>query len=65
MYKVDVIIVTDLVSIVVPVYNEERHLKSCLDSLLNQSYENLEIELNTSVRNIENPKLKAREMIIK
>ena len=43
MYKVDVIIVTDLVSIVVPVYNEERHLKSCLDSLLNQSYENLEI----------------------
>ena len=34
---------TDLVSIVVPVYNEERHLKSCLDSLLNQSYENLEI----------------------
>lgn len=32
---------------------------------VSQSYENLEIELNTSVRNIENPKLKAREKIIK
>ena len=33
----------DLVSIIVPVYNEGKHLTHCLNSLLNQSYENLEI----------------------
>jgi glycosyltransferase involved in cell wall biosynthesis len=33
----------DLISLIVPVYNEEKHLELCLDSLLNQSYENLEI----------------------
>lgn len=32
-----------LVSVVVPVYNEERFLQESLDSLLNQSYPNLEI----------------------
>lgn len=33
------------VSVVVPVYNVEKYLKRCVDSLLNQSYENLEIIL--------------------
>lgn len=33
----------DLVSVVVPIYNVERYLAKCLDSLLNQRYENLEI----------------------
>lgn len=32
-------------SIVVPVYNVERYLKYCLDSIINQTYKNLEIIL--------------------
>ncbi len=34
-----------LISVIVPVYNKERHLKRCLDSLVRQTYENLEIIL--------------------
>lgn len=31
------------VTIIVPVYNVEKYLRKCLDSLINQTYENLEI----------------------
>lgn len=35
----------ELVSIVVPVYGVEQYLKKCVDSILNQTYQNLEIIL--------------------
>ena len=35
----------DLISIVVPVYNVEDYLEKCIQSILNQSYKNLEIIL--------------------
>lgn len=34
-----------VVSVVVPIYNVEQYLERCLDSLLNQSYQNFEIVL--------------------
>lgn len=34
-----------MVSIIVPVYNVENYIKSCINSLLNQSYHNIEILL--------------------
>ena len=34
-----------LVSIIVPVYNAEKYLGECIDSIINQSYKNLEIIL--------------------
>lgn len=33
------------VSIIVPVYNSEQYLRSCIESIINQSYKNLEIIL--------------------
>lgn len=33
----------DLVSVIVPVYNVENYIEKCLDSIINQTYENLEI----------------------
>jgi len=35
----------DSISIIVPVYNVEKYLEKCIDSILNQSYQNLEIIL--------------------
>lgn len=34
-----------LISVIIPVYNVERYLKRCLDSVTNQTYKNLEIIL--------------------
>jgi glycosyltransferase involved in cell wall biosynthesis len=35
----------DLISIIIPVYNVEKYLENCLNSVINQSYANLEIIL--------------------
>lgn len=37
--------VINLISVIVPVYNVENYLQSCIKSLLNQSYKKLEIVL--------------------
>ena len=34
-----------LISIIVPVYNAEKYLNKCIESLINQTYKNLEILL--------------------
>ena len=33
----------DKVSIIIPVHNSEKHLKECIESVINQTYKNLEI----------------------
>lgn len=33
----------ELVSIVIPVYNKEKHIKKCIDSVINQTYKNIEL----------------------
>ena len=35
----------DLISVIVPIYNMEKHLDRCLKSILGQTYRNLEILL--------------------
>ena len=34
---------TEKITVIVPVYNVENYLNKCLDSLINQTYKNLEI----------------------
>ena len=35
----------NLISIIVPIYNAETYLGQCIESLINQTYENIEIIL--------------------
>ena len=35
----------DLISIIVPIYKVEQYLEKCIDSILNQTYENIEVIL--------------------
>lgn len=36
---------SELISVIIPVYNAENYLHQCIDSLLNQSYQNIELVL--------------------
>ena len=33
----------ELVSVIIPVYNSEKYLEECLESIVNQTYPNIEI----------------------
>ena len=35
----------DLISIIIPIYNVEKYLRDCLESVINQTYENIEMIL--------------------
>lgn len=37
--------IDDLISVIIPVYNVEKYLKECLDSVINQTHKNIEIIL--------------------
>ncbi|EAH6328630.1 glycosyltransferase family 2 protein, partial [Campylobacter coli] len=38
-----IISIDKTIGVVIPIYNVEKYLKECLDSVINQTYTNLEI----------------------
>ena len=50
-------IASPLVSVIVPVYNVEKYLEECCDSILNQTYKNLEIILIDDGSDDNSPKI--------
>jgi len=46
-----------LISVIIPIYNVELHLKQCVDSVVNQTYENIEIILVDDGSTDECPKI--------
>lgn len=39
------LLMKDLITVIVPIYNVEKYVRKCIDSIINQSYKNLEIIL--------------------
>ena len=37
--------IKDCISVIVPVYNVEKYLNRCIESIINQTYQNIEIIL--------------------
>lgn len=33
----------DKISVIIPLYNREKYIRKCLDSILNQTYRNIEV----------------------
>ncbi len=56
---------TKIVGIVIPIYNVEKYLKECLDSVINQTYTNLEIILVNDGSTDENSLNIAKEYALK
>ncbi|MCH5336947.1 MAG: glycosyltransferase family 2 protein, partial [Campylobacter sp.] len=53
------------VAIVIPIYNVEKYLEECLESVINQSYKNLEIILVNDGSTDENSFKIAKEYALK
>ena len=58
------------ISVIIPVYNSEKYLKKCLDSLLNQTFKNFEIicvndgSVDISLKILEEYKLKDNRIVL-
>ncbi|EDO8871934.1 glycosyltransferase, partial [Campylobacter coli] len=59
------IISTKTIGVVIPIYNVEKYLKECLDSVINQTYTNLEIILVNDGSTDENSLNIAKEYTLK
>ena len=48
--------INELISVVIPVYNNERYFEKCISSVINQTYKNIEIIIinDCSKDNVEN-----------
>ena len=58
------------ISVIIPVYNSEKYIKKCLDSLLNQTFKNFEIicvndgSVDNSLKILEEYKLKDHRIVL-